>query len=243
VDRYGLFSVMTTRRPEIVIEGSADGTRWREYAFRWKPGDVKQRPAFVAPHMPRLDWQMWFQGLGDESAPDDWFVRFVRRLLEGSSAVLGLLAHDPFAGRPPRGVRVWVSFYRPASEAERARTAEHPERQDQQRRADPDPEAVEADGVAVPEPKTDGPFPKRRSAHARRPRAAARQKSLKRCREASLKKGSTVRQINGRLKNTRRCISTAKARCTVAPMTMAHGRSRLRENKMGAKASKARRVY
>jgi hypothetical protein len=38
VNRYGLFAVMTTSRPEIVIEGSSDGQTWREYVFRYKPG-------------------------------------------------------------------------------------------------------------------------------------------------------------------------------------------------------------
>ena len=35
---YGLFATMTTIRPEIVIEGSNDGSDWREYEFRYKPG-------------------------------------------------------------------------------------------------------------------------------------------------------------------------------------------------------------
>src|SRR5438132_8135716 len=68
VNGYGLFRVMTTERPEIVIEGSRDGVEWSEYGFRWKPGDVHRRPAFVAPHMPRLDWQMWFAALNPEGA-------------------------------------------------------------------------------------------------------------------------------------------------------------------------------
>ena len=39
VSGYGLFAVMTTQRDEIVIEGSDDGIDWREYEFRYKPGD------------------------------------------------------------------------------------------------------------------------------------------------------------------------------------------------------------
>jgi hypothetical protein len=38
VNGYGLFRVMTKTRPEIIIEGSADGTEWLPYEFRWKPG-------------------------------------------------------------------------------------------------------------------------------------------------------------------------------------------------------------
>jgi hypothetical protein len=63
---YGLFRVITTTRPEITIEGSLDGKNWRPYQFRWKPTDPTQSPRFAGPHMPRIDWQMWFEGLNYE---------------------------------------------------------------------------------------------------------------------------------------------------------------------------------
>jgi lipase maturation factor 1 len=118
---YGLFAVMTTERPEIVVEGSADGETWRAYAFRFKPGDPGRRPAFVAPHQPRLDWQMWFAALG-QCRDSPWLYGLFQRLLEGSPPVLGLLADDPFPERPPRYVRALVYDYRFASAEERART-------------------------------------------------------------------------------------------------------------------------
>ena len=111
VNRYGLFAVMTTRRPEIEIQGSDDGSEWKIYGFRWKPGDPARRPAYVSPHQPRLDWQMWFAALGSyrENA---WFVAFERRLLEGEPSVLGLLASNPFAAHPPRFIRAVLFEYR-----------------------------------------------------------------------------------------------------------------------------------
>ena len=103
---YGLFAVMTTARPEIVLEGSEDGATWRPYEFRWKPGDPLRRPRFVAPHQPRLDWQMWFAALGDYRA-NPWLTSVMARLREGSPEVLGLLATNPFPERAaalrPRG--------------------------------------------------------------------------------------------------------------------------------------------
>ena len=63
---YGLFRVMTTTRPEIIIEGSLDGKTWHPYAFKYKPTNPKQSPQFAGPHMPRIDWQMWFEGLNYE---------------------------------------------------------------------------------------------------------------------------------------------------------------------------------
>ena len=110
VNEYGLFRTMTTERPEIIIEGTVDGTEWRPYEFRYKPGDMMRAPSFVAPHQPRLDWQMWFAALSPRSAAH-WLEPFCLRILEGSPAVLGLLGRDPFDGRPPLRVRALLYDY------------------------------------------------------------------------------------------------------------------------------------
>lgn len=107
---YGLFRVMTTTRHEISVEGSDDGEHWLEYQFRWKPSDLHERPHLVAPHQPRLDWQMWFAALSDVQY-NPWFVNFLVRLLEGSPEVLRLLRNDPFPGHPPRYIRAVVYDY------------------------------------------------------------------------------------------------------------------------------------
>jgi hypothetical protein len=85
INGYGLFRVMTTQRPEIIVEVSADGTLWKEQEFKWKPGDGARRPRFVEPHMPRLDWQMWFAALDPFSA-QAWLVRLAEQLLAGEPA-------------------------------------------------------------------------------------------------------------------------------------------------------------
>lgn len=108
---YGLFAVMTTERPEIVIEGSSDGRTWKEYALRWKPGDVREPPAYSGLHMPRLDWQMWFAALGNIRR-NGWMVGLMRRLLEGQPEVLDLLSHNPFPEAPPRYIRAVRYDYR-----------------------------------------------------------------------------------------------------------------------------------
>jgi hypothetical protein len=110
VNSYGLFAVMTTTRPEIVVEGSNDGVTWLAYEFRHKPGEVRRGPSWVAPFQPRLDWQMWFAALGQYER-EVWFQRFCARLLEGSPAVTSLLAGDPFGGSPPRFVRSTLFEY------------------------------------------------------------------------------------------------------------------------------------
>jgi len=120
INGYGLFRVMTTERPEIVIEVSADGSAWTEYEFKWKAGDVKRRPSFVEPHMPRLDWQMWFAAL-DPAGAQRWLVPLMRRLLDGDDAVMRLLGPNPLPGRP-RCVKLSYYQYHFTSSAERAAT-------------------------------------------------------------------------------------------------------------------------
>ena len=121
VNGYGLFRVMTTERLETVIEGSDDTLSWREYGFRWKPGDVTRRPMFMAPHMPRLDWQMWFAGL-DPAGAQPWLVPLLRHLLEGTPQVVRLLGENPFPVRPPTYVRLAYYRYRFTEPAVRARS-------------------------------------------------------------------------------------------------------------------------
>ena len=115
---YGLFAVMTTERREIIVQGSNDGVNWRPYEFKYKPGEVDRRPAFVAPHQPRLDWQMWFAALGDYQE-NPWFVNFCLRLLQGSPDVLSLLAKNPFPDHPPRYLRAGLYDYQFTNFAER----------------------------------------------------------------------------------------------------------------------------
>jgi predicted DCC family thiol-disulfide oxidoreductase YuxK len=110
VNTYGLFAVMTTTRPEIVLEGSDDGARWLEYEFKYKAGDVRRAPPWIAPHQPRLDWQMWFAALGSFSE-ERWFQEFCVRVLEADNQVLQLLERDPFQGRKPRYLRAVLYRY------------------------------------------------------------------------------------------------------------------------------------
>ena len=125
INVYGLFANMTTTRPELVIEGSDDGRVFHEYELRYKPGDIWRRPKWVAPHMPRLDWQLWFAALG---RPTHWFVRFMQRLLEGSEEVLDLIGSSPFGDRPPQYVRATLYEYRMTDLATRKRTGAYWER-------------------------------------------------------------------------------------------------------------------
>jgi predicted DCC family thiol-disulfide oxidoreductase YuxK len=110
INSYGLFAVMTTKRQEIIVEGSNDGTTWQAYEFKHKPGPLSRRPDFVAPFQPRLDWQMWFAALGNYQQ-NPWFDNFCLRLLQGSPEVLALLEKNPFPDKPPRYIRAELYDY------------------------------------------------------------------------------------------------------------------------------------
>jgi predicted DCC family thiol-disulfide oxidoreductase YuxK len=107
---YGLFAVMTRPRYEIIVQGSNDGEHWLDYEFNYKPGDPHRRPEFVAPHQPRLDWQMWFAALGTYRE-NPWFIQFCGRVLQNSPEVLSLLKTNPFPNGPPKYIRAMLYEY------------------------------------------------------------------------------------------------------------------------------------
>ncbi|XP_072216729.1 lipase maturation factor 2 isoform X2 [Excalfactoria chinensis] len=116
VNSYGLFRRMTGvgGRPEVVLEGSYDKQSWTEIEFMYKPGNVSAAPAVVAPHQPRLDWQMWFAALAHHSS-SPWFASFVHRLLQGKEDVIRLVQVDedkyPFSTQPPTYLRAQLYKY------------------------------------------------------------------------------------------------------------------------------------
>jgi predicted DCC family thiol-disulfide oxidoreductase YuxK len=116
---YGLFAVMTTERDEIIIEGSYDGAKWREYEFRYKPGNIARQPYWNIPHQPRLDWQMWFAALQDPRRLL-WFSRFLNRLRQNEPTVTALLETNPFPDKPPVYVRALLYEYNYADSQEKA---------------------------------------------------------------------------------------------------------------------------
>ncbi|MBN4066756.1 lipase maturation factor family protein [Simkania negevensis] len=108
---YGIFAVMTTVRREILIQGSVDGSEWIEYPFKWKPGDVTKNAPQMAPHHPRIEWQLWFAALGHyQDYP--WILQMLNSLLEGSTAVTALFSNNPFPATPPKYVRALLYEYR-----------------------------------------------------------------------------------------------------------------------------------
>lgn len=117
---YGLFRMMTgvstdqwpagvsgvsgappslVSRPEIQIEGYDSSTdSWKTVPFSYKPSGAFHMPRFVAPHQPRLDWQMWFAALSDYSR-QPWLINLMNKLLQGgdnSADVMKLLDSNQY---------------------------------------------------------------------------------------------------------------------------------------------------
>ncbi|MFI5305730.1 MAG: lipase maturation factor family protein, partial [Polyangiales bacterium] len=85
---YHLFGHITRERVEPQFETQSNG-RWTEHDLRYKPGNVRRRPPYVAPHQPRVDFRLWFYGLSFGRG----MPRYVDRLLD-------LLCRDPSAVQP-----------------------------------------------------------------------------------------------------------------------------------------------
>jgi hypothetical protein len=120
VNSYGLFAVMTTGRPELVLEGSDDQVHWLEYSFRYKPGDLHRALPLIAPYQPRLDWQMWFAALGTYR-DNPWVATLIFRLLLNDHSVTVLLDPPPFS-KAPKYIRVAIYKYTFSTPNERSQT-------------------------------------------------------------------------------------------------------------------------
>jgi hypothetical protein len=115
VNTYGAFGAVGRERDEIVLEGTRDDhigpdTRWEEYQFPCKPGDVHRRPCLISPYHYRTDWQMWFAAMSQASR-EPWLINLVDKLLRGDPGVKRLLAVDPFPDAPPRFIRARLYRY------------------------------------------------------------------------------------------------------------------------------------
>jgi hypothetical protein len=115
VNTYGAFGSIGRQRDEVILEGTSDATldehtRWKEYGFPCKPGDVRRRPCLITPYHYRLDWQMWFAAFtGWRRQP--WLVHLVYQLLTARGDGPRLLTENPFPDAPPRYVRAELYRY------------------------------------------------------------------------------------------------------------------------------------
>jgi len=111
-NRYALFASMTHERKHIEFEGSTDdGKSWKPYRFKWQPQELDRRPRFMAPHLPRFDWNLWFAVLG-RFQEHPFIALTAAKLMEGEGSVEKLFRDNPFKESPPSRMRFPLYRYR-----------------------------------------------------------------------------------------------------------------------------------
>jgi hypothetical protein len=118
VNTYHLFASITRRRIEPQVETLVDGA-WIEQQLWHKPGDPARAPDFVAPHQPRLDFQLWFHGLEWDRVhrQPEYVVSLMQRLCYAPEAMQPLFrARLPAA---PTAVRIAYHQYLMTTRVER----------------------------------------------------------------------------------------------------------------------------
>jgi hypothetical protein len=128
VNTYHLFASITRERVEPEFQTLAPGAdeadegAWTGHDLRHKPGAPTRRPDFVAPHQPRLDFQLWFHGLSYRRQPPYVHV-LLERMCEDSAAVRPFFSDSPSPlPEHPRAVRVVYWQYHFTTPAEKRAT-------------------------------------------------------------------------------------------------------------------------
>lgn len=107
INTYHLFGHITRERiePEIQVESNGE---WRAFDLRHKPGPERRAPDIVAPHQPRVDFQLWFYGLSFQRGMPAYVATLLDRLCNDPTAVQSLFA-EPL---PPAPQAVRLAFWR-----------------------------------------------------------------------------------------------------------------------------------
>jgi uncharacterized membrane protein YphA (DoxX/SURF4 family) len=126
VNTYHLFASITRERiePELqTLAGAGDGN-WVAHDLRYKPGALTRAPRFVAPHQPRLDFQLWFHGLAYERGQPPYVRMLLARMCEDADAVRPFFEDSSRDALPehPRAVRIAYWQYHFTTPAERRAT-------------------------------------------------------------------------------------------------------------------------
>ncbi|MDX2167053.1 MAG: lipase maturation factor family protein [Deltaproteobacteria bacterium] len=116
VNTYHLFGSITRERIEPQFEVEQDGI-WIPLDLWHKPGDPLRAPDLVAPHQPRVDFQLWFYGLSFQRGMPEYVGTLLDRLCRDPSAVQ-MLFRQPLPAAPEAvRLRFWrYNFSQPGEE-------------------------------------------------------------------------------------------------------------------------------
>jgi lipase maturation factor 1 len=98
VNTYHLFAHITRERIEPELQTFSAG-EWQVHDLYYKPGPLDRRPPYVAPHQPRVDFQLWFYGLDHRRGSPEYVVNLLKRLCRDPAAVQPLFTH-PLPAHP-----------------------------------------------------------------------------------------------------------------------------------------------
>lgn len=108
INTYHLFGSITRERIEPELQTS-DGNAWTAHLLWHKPGDLKRPPDFVAPHQPRVDFQLWFHGLAPRQVPP-YLATLLYRVCRDPAAVQPLFV-TPLPKRPQAARLVYWRYH------------------------------------------------------------------------------------------------------------------------------------
>jgi hypothetical protein len=120
VNTYHLFGHITRARIEAEFQTTDDGTNWIAHDLWHKPGDPQRRPDWVAPHQPRVDFQLWFYGLSYKTGAPEYVTALIERLCRDPAAVQPLF-RAPLSLHP-KAARIVYWQYHFTTAAERHAT-------------------------------------------------------------------------------------------------------------------------
>lgn len=99
VNTYGAFGTITKTRHEVIFQGTFDtaineNTKWFDFEFNCKPGDIDRRPCLISPYHYRIDWLMWFAAFQNyQQCP--WIVHIAYKLLTADPVLTHALLSEP----------------------------------------------------------------------------------------------------------------------------------------------------
>jgi hypothetical protein len=139
MNSYGVFryqEIYIRDRLIMRLQGTLDGTTWRDYETKFLSGPENRRPPFFAPYHPRLDHYL-FYGLCEPHSLKFFMLmacnpyyyhpfclteKLVQKLLRNDPSALSMLGANPFPEKPPVSVRYALYKYNFTSIEEKRRT-------------------------------------------------------------------------------------------------------------------------
>lgn len=110
VNTYHLFAAITRERIEPEVQTSDDGETWTARDLAHKAGDPRRAPGFVAPHQPRVDFQLWFYGLSYRRGMPSYVATLLDRVCNDPAAVQGLF-RESLPARPAAARLVFWRYH------------------------------------------------------------------------------------------------------------------------------------